>query len=254
MTIFDQQLGAVQGDLADMQILSACFSGCGVDVPHELRLHFSDHGQSEGVVTARSGTGSQVFSADLGQLASAVPCFTSATEIVTGSGLVPVADLRVGQRVITRDNGPRDILWIGRRRFDWRALALNPLLRPVRISAGALGQGMPERDMVVSPNHRFLIVDTDGERLLSAVDLLGRPGIVAEAATSIDYVQVLLDRHELLLGDGCWSESFQPTPAALAAMPETHRAELFATIDARPEAGLDAAYPAVRELGQIAAA
>lgn len=249
MTIADQTLTVAQDVLAGARMSSACFSETGADAPRELRLHYSGYEQSDGVIAARDGEGVRLFAADMRQFAAAVPCFTLQTDIATGAGLSPVADLRVGQRVSTRDNGLQTIRWIGRRRFGWRALALNPFLRPVRIAAGALGSGLPERDMIVSPNHRFLIAlpgeGESGERLVPARDLVGLDGIAADDATEVEYVQILCDRHELLLGDGCWSESFQPAAAALAVLPEADRAVLLAVL------GGDAAAPDGSDYTQV---
>ncbi|MBD3786352.1 MAG: Hint domain-containing protein [Sphingomonadales bacterium] len=230
MTIADQRLTSADGVVASGQISPACFREDGADAPRELRLSYTGYEQSEGAVSARDGEGVPLFAADLRHFAQAVPCFTPNSEIATGSGLCAVADLRIGQRVITRDSGAQSIRWIGWRRFGWRALALNPFLRPVHIARGALGNDLPERDMIVSPNHRFLTAmpgeGEGGERLSAARDLVGLDGVTISTQTNVDYVQILCDRHELLLGDGCWSESYQPTAVSLAVQPDFARAEL----------------------------
>lgn len=230
MTIADQRLNSADGVVAGGHISPACFREDGADAPRELRLSYTGYEQSEGAVSARDGEGVPLFAADLRHFAQAVPCFTPMSEIATGTGLCPVTDLQVGQRVITRDSGAQSIRWIGWRRFGWRALALNPFLRPVHIARGALGNDLPERDMIVSPNHRFLTAmpgeGEGGERLSAARDLVGLEGVTISTQTRVDYVQILCDRHELLLGDGCWSESYQPTAVSLAVQPDYARAEL----------------------------
>lgn len=255
MTIVDNGLIRADGALASGQFSPACFSEHGARAPREMRLGDVGYEQSDGVISARDGEGVPLFAADLRHFAEAIPCFTPRTEIATGAGLVAVADLRPDDRVITRDNGAQRIRWIGWRRFGWRALALNPLLRPVRIAAGALGNGLPERPMLVSPNHRFLVClsGEGGERLAAARDLVGLEGITVSAQTSVDYVQILCDRHELLLGDGCWSESYQPSAASLAVQPDQARTELAAILGTAATASADDLYQTVRPSTSAAA-
>lgn len=188
----------------------------------ETRFQFHGYAGEDGSCEARDAEGQALIAADLRQILAAVPCFTSETLVATGQGLCAVGSLTPGARVITRDSGLQELRWIGRKRFGWRGLGLNPLLRPVRIAAGALGGGVPERDMVVSPNHRFLTrlpgEGESGERLTMARDLIGLDGVRPENCTGVEYWQLLFARHELVLADGGWSESFQPTAASLAAI------------------------------------
>ncbi len=48
-----------------------------------------------------------------------VICFTPGTRIATPAGQRPVEQLRVGDKVQTKDNGAQDILWVGRRRISF---------------------------------------------------------------------------------------------------------------------------------------
>ncbi len=226
-----------------------CFLDQGLSAPVCLRLHASDDTSVEGHVSGVDGAGEGVFSGAYREFISTIPCFTPTTCIATASGQCAVADLRPDQRVITRDNGMQTIRWIGRRDFGWRALGLNPLLRPIRIAANALAEGIPARDMIVSPNHRVLALNPTrneaGEGLVQARDLLGRPGVSVVNAPTVEYVQILFDRHELILGDECWSESYEPTAQSLSALTPDARAELLTVL---PEVDSDTAvsYSAVR--------
>ena len=63
-------------------------------------------------------------------------------------------------------------------------LKRHPELRPIRISAGALGCGLPDRDLLVSPQHRILVRDADGREYLAAALHLwraGLPGVTLQA-------------------------------------------------------------------------
>lgn len=185
---------------------------------------------------------------DVGGILARIPCFTSGSLIATGRGECPVEDLRPGDRVVTRDNGVQQVLWTGSREFGWRDLGLLPLLRPVLIRAGSLGDGLPVRDLLLSPNHRLLVRSRgDGhtapeEALVAARDLVGRPGVEVVAPAAVSYLQVLFARHEAILADGVWTESFQAGAAALDAMPVAARGAVRAVL---PDAGdADGAGPA----------
>jgi hypothetical protein len=127
-----------------------------------------------------SVTGTLTFT----EIENVIPCFTPGTRIATPRGEVAVEDLREGDRVITRDNGLQEIRWTGARSLGAGELMAAPNLRPVLIRAGALGHGLPERDMLVSPQHRLLLTSERaalyfGERevLAAARHLTGMEGI-----------------------------------------------------------------------------
>lgn len=197
-----------------------------------IKLVYQDEGAATGRVERLDDAGRVTTALDMSLMAASVPCFTANAALATKTGLRPVDDLRAGDHVVTRDHGACEITWIGKRSFGWRDLGTNPLLRPVRIRAGALGQGLPERDLIVSPNHRMLVAPRaeaaggDSEALAPARDLVGRPGVEVLQAMSVTYFQILFARHEIVLAEGCWSESFLPEKAALAAMDADSLAKL----------------------------
>lgn len=224
--------------------------GSGDSAAVEARLHFADFNGEQGCYELRDAAGGTVLAGDIRAALEAIPCFTASTLVATGQGPCAIGDLTPGARVITRDNGMQELRWIGRRSFDWRALGLNPLLRPVRIAAGALGAGVPERDMVVSPNHRFLCKlpgqGESGERLCMARDMIGLDGVRSDTCTQVEYWQILFEQHELVLSDSCWSESFQPTAHHISALDEAGRAGLWAAVPEITATGAEVEIGAVR--------
>lgn len=162
-------------------------------------------------------------------------CFTAGTLIATLRGPVPVEAIRPGDLVLTRDRGYRPVCWAGQTRVSGRRLALAERLRPIRIAAGALGPGMPARDLLVSPQHRMLLTGPEVERAFCAREVLGAakhlvglPGItVDQPAEGVTYVHLLLDTHEVLLADGAWSESLYTGPQAMKMLPAAQRAEIL---------------------------
>jgi hypothetical protein len=163
-----------------------------------------------------------------------VLCFAEGTRIATPRGEAPVEALRVGDRAVTRDNGLQAIRWISRRRLDWRDFAVAPHLRPILIRQGSLGGGLPERDMMVSPNHRLLVATErtmlhfdEREVLVAAKHLMDHRLILQVQSAGTTYFHLLFDRHEVVLANGAWAESFQPDDRSLQHMDNPQRQEIL---------------------------
>lgn len=161
-------------------------------------------------------------------------CFAAGTRIATPRGEVPVEALRPGDLVLTLDQGPQPLLWVGRRQTVFGHG--NHRHRPVRIAAGSMGQGLPRRDLRVSPQHRLLVAGPKGKRfagggLAKAKGLCGRPGIMQETGcTSVTYFQLLLPRHGVVLAEGLAVETFLPRGFGLASLSDADRATVCALI------------------------
>lgn len=182
-------------------------------------------------VLGRSGGSSDLDTVTI----TIVICVARGTRIETPSGQIAVEDLAVGDRVCTHDGPAAAVRWIGRRRLGAVALAANPALRPVRIRAGALGDGLPQRDLVVSPQHRVLLRDWRAELLFGSAEVLvpakallddGRVTVEA-AAQEVEYFHLLFDRHELIYTEGAVTESFHPGAQALREMDAEVHEELL---------------------------
>ena len=53
------------------------------------------------------------------------------------------------------------------------------------------------------------------------------PGIGAVDALGVTYVHVMFDRHQVVLSNGGWTESFQPGDWSLKGIGQAQRAELL---------------------------
>ncbi|RMD90763.1 MAG: type I secretion protein, partial [Alphaproteobacteria bacterium] len=180
-------------------------------------------------------------------------CFTPGTMILTPEGQRPVELLRPGDRVITRDNGIQTVCWTGAKTLGAAELERAPQLRPILIKAGSLGHGMPERDMLVSPNHRMLymseelpLIMSEYEVLVAAKHMTKLAGIERAKVPSVTYLHVMCENHEVILANGAWTESFQPGDWSMAGIAKAQREELFALFpELREREGLEA-YAASR--------
>ena len=188
------------------------------------------------------------------EIENVIPCFTPGTLIATPMGERRVEDLREGDRVITRDNGIQEIRWTGQKLLDWDGLRQSPHLQPVLIRAGSLGNNLPERDMLVSPNHRMLIASDraslyfeEREVLVAAKHLLNHDGVERARATQATYIHFMFDNHEVVLSDGTWTESFQPGDYSLKGMDQDQRAEIFDLFPDLRQAEGRTAYQAARK-------
>ena len=134
-----------------------------------------------------------------------VACFCAGTLIRTPHGEVPVEQLAAGDAVLTYSGEARPIRWVGRRSYAGRFLAANPAVHPIRIRAGALGEGMPARDLLVSPLHALFI---DGI-LVPAGDLVNGHSVAAVSGmAAVHYFHVELDSHDVLFAEGMPAETF----------------------------------------------
>lgn len=168
--------------------------------------------------------------------ADTIPCLTMGTLLLTPNGEIPVEHLCVGDLVCTLNNGPQPIRWLGS-----RIVALeNPVnaqnkLRPVRIRAGALGDGLPKRDLLVSRQHRMLISSIISVRMFgrpnvlsAAVMLTTLPGInIDHDIRSVTYFHLMFDQHEVIFAEHAPTESLYAGTEALQAISPKARWEIL---------------------------
>lgn len=162
-------------------------------------------------------------------------CFVAGTGILTDAGEVAVETLRQGDLVMTMDHGLQPVRWIGVKKVPGAALAAADNLRPVRIKAGALADGYPQRDLMLSQQHRMLVRSKitqkmfgDTEVLVAAKHLLPLDGVeIVDDGEAVTYVHFLCDAHEVVFANGAPSETLYTGPQALKAVSPVARAEIL---------------------------
>jgi hypothetical protein len=120
---------------------------------------------------------------------------------------MPVEDLAIGDLVYTHFAGLMPIKWIGYRRIDCRGHPKPRKVWPVRVRIGAFGEGMPHRDLWLSPDHAVLV----DEVLIPIKRLTNGTSIEQVPMDEVTYYHIELQNHDLLLAEGLLAESYLDT-------------------------------------------
>lgn len=174
---------------------------------------------------------------------TSVPCFVAGTLIRTPDGEVAVETLEPGDLVVTRDEGPRPVRWVGS-----RTVAAEGDHAPIHISAGTFGD---HRDLMLSPQHRVLLRDAlaellfgEDEVLVAARDLLNDRSVTRRSGGPVTYVHLMFDRHQVICSEGLETESYLPGPQTASqfeAPVVTEICRLFPQLDPTTGRGYGAA-------------
>ena len=167
--------------------------------------------------------------------AGGVICFTPDTRVATPDGVQQIRHLRPGDMILTRDNGPQEVLWSGHRRMSGARLYAMPHLRPIRFRANSMGLYRPDEDLLVSPQHRMLVkgaaaqaLFNTSEVLVAAEDLVNDATIVVDhVLREVTYVHILLEKHNIVWANRLETESFHPSNTALDTVDPVQREGLL---------------------------
>lgn len=179
--------------------------------------------------------------------------FARGTMIATASGAQkPIEALAAGDRVLTRDNGPQPIRWIGH-----ATLRAHGSFAPVVISAGTLGNA---GDLTVSQHHRIFLYRRGHERvagiaelLVQAKHLVDDESVWIRAGGFVDYFSLVFDRHEIIYAEGIPCESLQVNEATLQLLPQEFSAEVraqFPGLSQRQHFGTESSRAMLDEIGR----
>ncbi len=168
--------------------------------------------------------------------------FARGTRITMADGRqMPIEELSPGDRVLTRDEGPQEVRWIGS-----NTVRATGEFAPIHIAAGTLNN---EGDLLVSPNHRLFVYqrrDTLGlgrsEVLVKARHLVNGQTVTRASGGFIDYFQLLFDDHQIIYAEGIAAESLLFDRRTRPAVPKEVAEKLIDGLhmhEADPRAGLE---------------
>jgi hypothetical protein len=132
-------------------------------------------------------------------------CYCRGTLILTPTGEVPVETLATGDKVVTASGEAKPVKWIGRRSYTGWLAGGNPKAMPVHFKPGSLADGVPRRDLWVSPEHAVYI---DGALVPAALLVNGVSIVKTGTVDEVHYFHVELDEHDLIVAEGALAESY----------------------------------------------
>ena len=135
-----------------------------------------------------------------------IPGFGPETRISTNFGEVPAKLLHERDRVRTANGTFKQIKWMRRIGLDADFMSKYPQAHPIVIQANAFGQGVPERDVIVSPHQKVQLrgLKPDESARLVA-DLEGRAKIMRKPVSTISYTLFHLGEAQLVRTEGLWA-------------------------------------------------
>lgn len=203
-----------------------------------VREYFFVLGEPPATETQMNGFGSGAIPLSLIDFDPPPICFGEGTEVDTPLGRRPMQDLRPGDAVLTEDGRTVCLAWVEKSTYPRKRAAQDDRLRPVHLRAGAFGPGLPESDLVLSPQHRVVVEGPACELLFG----LERAFVIArhlpepfatrpEPEADVTYYHLFLENHEVLVTNGLPSESLQPARRMIEAMSDEARESLMAVLE-----------------------
>jgi collagen type I/II/III/V/XI/XXIV/XXVII alpha len=172
-------------------------------------LTLTEGGTTVGTLSLDGSYGADDFLVEnhLGTTDVTIPCFVAGTRIATEAGEAPVERLRPGDMVRLAAGGTAAVRWVGHRRVACARHSAPHDVWPVRIAAHAFAEGMPRRDLWLSPDHAIWVRGA----LIPVRYLLNGATLRQERCAAVTYWHVELERHAVLLAEGLPAESYLDT-------------------------------------------
>lgn len=217
--------------------------------PLSLYLHPFDYdgtllglGSVEGVAVQTTSPSNIFFLGDVNYSAGDIitltnapltMCFAEGTRIATPGGETPVQFLDIGQTLRCADGRLTKVLWVGKKTL--RKSHFNPAMQPVRISAGALGGGLPETDLTVTADHGMVIdgLVINASALVNGTTIAYVPWGELEDTLTVYHIET--EHHDVVLANGAPSETYLDMPGRQAFENFQEYLDLYGTERMIPE-------------------
>ncbi|MFT6169745.1 MAG: hypothetical protein ACJAR9_001867 [Celeribacter sp.] len=178
-------------------------------------------------------------------------CFAAGSVVRCKDGLQPVETVTTGDLVWTADQGYQPVEWVAATHVN---LSEKPDLAPVEILRGALGPKIPERPVLVSPEHRVLMTGHRLELYAGLEEALVPARLLVDGKTirhrtdlkEVMYFHLMFSHHEIVDSGGLLAESYHPEAVSLGALGKDQRDALYLQYPHLRLFGDHAAGPLVR--------
>ena len=145
--------------------------------------------------------------------------FSRGTRITMATGAqVPIENIAVGDRILTRDDGAQAVRWVGH-----NTVRATGDFAPIVIAAGTLNNA---GELTVSPDHRLFVYQRSDrigagqpELLVKARHLVNGDTVQVREGGFVEYFQILFDRHHIIYAEGIAAESMLVDPRTRPALP-----------------------------------
>lgn len=139
--------------------------------------------------------------------ANNIVCFAAGTMIATPCGQRAVETLEPGDLVMTSDGREVPVRWVGRQTVH-KVFTPEEHFRPVRIEQGALGEALPDDDLVLTADHALVFDGTmiNAGALVNGTTVTRVP--MAELAERVTYYHVETEAHDVIVANGVPAETF----------------------------------------------
>lgn len=164
------------------------------------------------LVGQQAGYAAMAFAGSTGAVLQAVvaaqlACFRAGTRLATEHGATAVENLRIGDMMRLADGRLAALRWIGRRDMDCARHPAPETVWPVRVRRGAFADGVPCRDLYLSPDHAVFAAGV----LIPVRELVNGGSVAAIRQDRVTWFHVELEHHDVLLAEGLAVESWLDT-------------------------------------------
>ncbi|KXU95070.1 hypothetical protein AD928_06340 [Acetobacter cerevisiae] len=139
-------------------------------------------------------------------------CFLSGTLLRTPDGDVAIEEVQIGDSLLAFENGKpvaQPVVWVGSRRAEVRpGLPLDEAGWPVRVRQDALAEGVPSKDLLITPEHCLYL---DGQFVPARMLVNGETIAYDQTICTYTYYHVETAQHAVIMADGTLTESYLDT-------------------------------------------
>ncbi|MDK3074300.1 Hint domain-containing protein [Sedimentitalea sp. JM2-8] len=156
---------------------------------------------------AFAGNSNSINDLPLSNATGFTTCFAIGTLIATPKGERAVEDLKIGDLILTADGHTVPVKWIGRQTLH-KIFTPAERFTPVRVARGALRDGLPHTDLVLTAEHALIL---DG-LAINAGALVNGTTITFDPLDSlpdrVTYYHIETEDHSVILANGAAAETY----------------------------------------------